>query len=163
MGGEISTTSAATAPRMPTLQISSTLKTALLSTPIRRKMPLASATASTPTVKAQIADLIVFNGFLARVGVPGKIEHLVQAKAVGRRGGAGAGPVASFQQRGQRLGRAAPVTHLHQRAGDVADHVLEEGGRLDDQLDARAVLDHVEPAQIADRRSRRAVGSPQRG
>ena len=55
---------------------------------------------------------------------------------MGRRRLSRAGPIPRREQLVDRSRVALPVPDLHQRARDVADHVLEEGGRLDGESDA---------------------------
>src|SRR5207237_108911 len=126
-----------------------------------------SGSARTParnlsTLEARVAERLFVLELVPRICIPGQVEHLVEDQAVSGRGRACPGAVATLEQRGQRTGVAAAVADLHERPDDGAHHVLEEGGRLHGELDARPVLPDLEQAHLSHGGARR-MASPSSG
>src|SRR5439155_367784 len=109
------------------------------------------------TLEARVAERLFVLELVPRIRVPGQVEHLVEDQAVRGRGRACQGAVATLEQRGQRTGVAAAVADFHERPDDGAHHVLEEGGRLHGELEARPVLPDLEPAHLSHGGARRAI------
>src|SRR5512140_95755 len=88
----------------------------------------------------------------------GGVEDLLHEEPLRRRGRPGGGAIGAGEERRDRRGGPPPLPHLDQGADDVPDHVLHEGGRLDDHLDPPPRLaEDVEPADLADGVERGAV------